>query len=1124
MKKAKHAKKLVSLALTSALVTAPVLALQPKQGYAAETAAAEAVSGTTAAGSAGQVFDMVYEAENAALSGAIIDNKHAGFTGTGFVDYNPNTSGGWLEWTVEVPEAGEYTLEFRYASGAAEDRPAEIKVGDTVAVPKLSFQPTGDFATWLTTSVKVNLREGTNVIRATATGNSGGANIDHLRVHNRPESDTPAPVELVEVEVQDLLGGLLVRKLESLGMLAGEQSAGEPVTGIAFMSLLNDTLGFTHEDTYKNVKLESEIWGKSLADWDAYIIEAAREAGYAVDGKEGPAAVEEPLTRRDAAVMLAKALKLKAGKDSRGAIGAVTKEGYMSAEGGRGFGQKDYLTVGEAEFIRELLEKKVKGALGADDIRIAGVHAVASNIAAVTLNGKLKEVDVKDIVLSVPTGSWKSLTPAFKDLQLTKAAAGENRYGNTVLFFETVETFGDGGLIEGEEAADDFAGDLGDAVRKANNLVSWQMDHGGWTKAMPYDRAWDGKEPKSSQTSPTGVELGTIDNDATINELRFISEVYRETGNEAFKESVRRGVDFLLTMQVETGGWPQVYPQRGNPGDGVYYSNYVTFNDNAMINVLDLIDDMLARNYPYDTDLVDAERLEQLKQARDKGIEYILKSQIKVDGVLAAWCAQHDPLTYEPRGARAYEHPSVSGSESVGIIRYLMSRPEQTEEIKRAVAGALKWFEDVKLEGIRYVKADPNGEYFVKDPGAVSWYRFYEIGTNKGIFSGRDGIIKYSIQEIEKERRDGYSWGGSYAARLLETAKTTGYYEDRVYARVAAARSTDASGRTLAAGDIRQAGDVRDQLRAMPSRLVVAQDGKGDYRTVQGAIDAVQANNTDPVEIFVHNGVYKEVVTIPANKPFITLTGESAEGTVLTYDNYSGREKPTGGTYGTSGSASVFISGSDVTVRNLTIENSFDEASVDVKNKQAVALNVRGDRHRFENVRFLGNQDTLLTNGGTQYFYKCYIEGDVDFIFGGSRAVFDECTIHSLDRGSSSNNGYITAASTMITEPYGYLIVNSKLTSDAAPGTVWLGRPWHPGGNPDAIASVVFMNTEMGAHINPIGWTDMSGFSAADARFFEYNNHGPGAVVTGTRRQLTGEQAAEWTIPNVLKGWDPKAK
>lgn len=124
-----------------------------------------------------------------------------------------------------------------------------------------------------------------------------------------------------------------------------------------------------------------------------------------------------------------------------------------------------------------------------------------------------------------------------------------------------------------------------------------------------------------------------------------------------------------------------------------------------------------------------------------------------------------------------------------------------------------------------------------------------------------------------------------------------------------------------------------------------------------------------------------------------------------------------------------------------------------------------------------------------------------------------------MNRGSSTDNGYISAASTHINEPYGFLFLNNKFTSSAAPGTVYLGRPWHPGGDPDAIASVVFKNNDLGAHIHPEGWTDMSGFSAKDARFHEYQNKGPGA--NPDRPQLTEEEAEAVTIENVLKGWNP---
>lgn len=1088
-----------------------------------ETGAGEGGSLGDTEGDDGQdpsVVDSTYEAEDAIGSGTIVDNKHLGYTGAGFVDFNPNTAGGWIEWTVYMPASGDYTLEFRYASGAAEDRPAEIKVNGTVAAAQLSFPSTGDFAKWSTARMKTKLNEGTNVIRMTATGSSGGANIDHLRIHNAPDMGEPGPGVLEEVEVSDMIGGSLMKKLTTLGILAPERETDRPIARIEFMSLLNDALGYIQRDEFPNLELETSVWEKPLGDWDAYVLEAARDAGYAEPGKDGLIKPDEPITRKDAANMIARALHLTgASEGSNGGVGAVVKEGYMSAN--NGFGAKDYLTAAEAG---EVAERIAAESGSAKKLSIVGAYTVASNIAAVILNGELETVDYKDFALRTPTGSWESLAPAFRDLELVKAARGTNRFGNTVILFETAESFGKDATITGEAEEYEFEGDLDAAIEKAHNLVSWQMDHGGWTKSMPYDRAWNGTESKSAQLGADGVtELGSIDNNATTGEIRFIAEVYRATGDDSLKESVLKGIGFLLNMQYDTGGWPQVYPERGAPGDSTYYSNYVTFNDNAMIRVLDLIDDIVLKQYPFDTNLVDDATIAELEEARDRGIEYILKSQIVVDGQLTAWCAQHDPYSYEPKGARAYEHPSISGSESVGIVRYLMSRPNQTDEIKRAIAGALQWFDEVKLEGIKYVSADPNGVYFVEDPASVTWYRFYEIGTNRGIFSGRDGVIKYSIQEIEQERRDGYSWGGSYAKKLLEAATTTGYFENRVYAAAVGTNSADAAGTALTAGDLKLTRDLRPQLGALPSRMTVAQDGTGDYTAVQAAIDAVQANNSERVEIFIKDGIYKEVVTVPANKPFIAMIGESAEGTVITYDNYSGKEKPTGGTYGTSGSASMFVNGSDFIAKNMTIENSFDESSVEAGAKQAVALNVRGDRQRFENVRFIGNQDTLLTNGGTQYFYRCYIEGDVDFIFGGSSAVFEECTIHSLDRGSSTNNGYITAASTMITEPYGYLILNSKLTSDAAPGTVWLGRPWHPGGNPDAIASVVYMNCEMGAHINPIGWTDMSGFSAADARLYEYKNYGPGAAVTDTRRQLSDEEASGWTVENVLKGWNPNA-
>jgi pectin methylesterase-like acyl-CoA thioesterase len=315
--------------------------------------------------------------------------------------------------------------------------------------------------------------------------------------------------------------------------------------------------------------------------------------------------------------------------------------------------------------------------------------------------------------------------------------------------------------------------------------------------------------------------------------------------------------------------------------------------------------------------------------------------------------------------------------------------------------------------------------------------------------------------------------------------------------------------------------------------FVVAKDGSGTHTTVQAAVDAVPPANTRRVTIQIKPGTYRELVSIPSNKPFISLVGTTgnAVDVVITYDNASGTPKAGGGTYGTSGSASVTIDGNDFTAQHLTFSNSFDEAAHDYSAEQAVAVLTRADRLVFDNVRFLGNQDTLYHNSssvdriGRAYFRKCYIEGDVDFIFGRGTGVFDRCEIKSLSRGSSSNNGYVTAAATSIANTYGLLFHRCDLTSNgAAPGSVHLGRPWHPSGDVNAIAQVLYRESTLGAHIKAAPWTDMSGFSWKDARFSEYHNTGAGAMVNSDRPQLTDDQATAYTAERYLAGsdgWNP---
>ncbi|WP_233600959.1 MULTISPECIES: pectinesterase family protein [Micromonospora] len=275
-------------------------------------------------------------------------------------------------------------------------------------------------------------------------------------------------------------------------------------------------------------------------------------------------------------------------------------------------------------------------------------------------------------------------------------------------------------------------------------------------------------------------------------------------------------------------------------------------------------------------------------------------------------------------------------------------------------------------------------------------------------------------------------------------------------------------------------------------------------------------------------------MVVPADRPNVVLRGlgECPADVLIADDRANGTPKPGGGTWGTSGSASVTVSGAGFTARNLTFANLFDEAAhPEITNRQAVAVLTRADRLVFEHVRFLGNQDTLYLNtpdvatASRAYLRNCLIEGDVDVIFGRGTAVLDRCELRSLTRGSTTNNGYVTAASTDRAVPYGFLVSRSRLTGTAEPGTVSLGRPWHPGNDPAAAPSTVIRESWLGAHVRPgTPWSDFGTWPWRDARYAEYANVGPGAGAGPDRPQLTADEAARLTRRAWLAGadgWDP---
>ncbi len=297
-----------------------------------------------------------------------------------------------------------------------------------------------------------------------------------------------------------------------------------------------------------------------------------------------------------------------------------------------------------------------------------------------------------------------------------------------------------------------------EAKRIAANILSYQADAGGWPKnidttAAPYrgDR---------KQLRPT------FDNGATTDELRFLVRVYKADKDERCRAAVEKGIDYILKAQYANGGWPQFYPPPRT------YHRYITFNDHAMVRLLEFLRET------YISDLyafTGTARRTAAKHAFARGIACILKCQIKVDGKLTVWCAQHDEKDYRPRPGRTFELVSLSGAESVSVVRLLMSLEEPSPQVVRAVEGAVVWFESAQLKGVRVVveKDDksPTGrnKVVVKDASAPPlWARFYEIGTNKPIFADRDGAAKHDLADIGYERRNGYAWLGYWPSKLLE--------------------------------------------------------------------------------------------------------------------------------------------------------------------------------------------------------------------------------------------------------------------------------------------------------------------------------------------------------------------
>ncbi|MFC3197865.1 pectate lyase [Parapedobacter deserti] len=306
----------------------------------------------------------------------------------------------------------------------------------------------------------------------------------------------------------------------------------------------------------------------------------------------------------------------------------------------------------------------------------------------------------------------------------------------------------------------------------AERMVILQRSYGGWSKtfngkAVDYSKPLDNAAIRLAREERDARDA-TIDNGATAKEIVYLLEAYQKTGNTRYADAARRGVDYLLEAQYPGGGWPQYYP------DTRVYRSQITYNDDAIINVLSLLRTIAGGSH---NAVFTADYREKVQQAIARGVQNILATQVVIGGRKTIWAAQYDKDTLKPATARSYELPSLATAESANILMFLMALEHPSEAVQQAVRCGARWFKDHAIEGYAVKIIDAPGQPTGKDrilaeaPGEILWARFYDLKEQKPLFAGRDGRPRRRMEDVENERRVGYSWYGGWGDKVLKRYK-----------------------------------------------------------------------------------------------------------------------------------------------------------------------------------------------------------------------------------------------------------------------------------------------------------------------------------------------------------------
>jgi len=407
-----------------------------------------------------------------------------------------------------------------------------------------------------------------------------------------------------------------------------------------------------------------------------------------------------------------------------------------------------------------------------------------------------------------------------------------------------------------------------EARQVGDQVLLYQRVTGGWPKNIDMARPLTDEERTRVMNDKQKRNDSTTDNDATSIQMIYLAQLYQATKEPRYQEGFRKGVEYLLSGQYENGGWPQFWPEMHG------YQVHITYNDDAMVNTLTLFRDMVAQKEPYQGDLTDQSLRQRMQKAFDKAVEIILATQIVTGGELTVWCQQHDRETLKPAPARAFELPSYCSMESASITRLLMELPQPDERVKRAVHGAMRWFDKYKLTGYKVVRTGTYGSFdqdtrLVADPEAAPiWARFYDLERCEPFLCDRDGVPRRHLYQIGSERRNGYAWYSNRPAMLFPLYEQWADKYDPAHKVQINLRGKGANETGVIEWFRKPHVDIADFDAVV---------NPGD--SIQLVIEKAPAAPAKPYKILIRKGTYRQKVII--DRPNIVLVGESRDSTIL---------------------------------------------------------------------------------------------------------------------------------------------------------------------------------------------------------------------------------------------------